>query len=463
MIHSALAQVITSLPSVSPSPKSPAAFVAYIFIFDLALTGLAVLIAFLVGALRYFAAAGNPSAVSDAKSRMQHALLGLAVVVFSVITLFTINPGLLQLKNPGINVDLSVPKTGGSPPSCTLTLAQWAGDGLPGSTVGMVVVGANCLDGTSAVFTVQGASGGVQTNISAVFQAGQADATWTVPVGSDGKDFYFDAVSGSEQIRSDALHVGGGAAVPLGQECTNTAASGQAPATCDAPCTNTVNPSTINPATGVPYADTCENYIRASAGVYQVSSALMVAIMQQECPSGNPYCTSPTGGCGLMGVNPTLLFDPNSPLKACQILLGPGASDPTQACGIMQANSSIAIGIAACILQIDTRTAARLKSENNYPPAQIQYTAAAWQAGVAANEPSCNCRNSGDATLPAGCSSQSATICQNCFTSIPKWLCPLDSPSPGVCAQNASYAPTRAYAATTDTLYAHYASCAIWQ
>src|SRR3989338_10520488 len=280
MIHSALAQVITSLPSVSgaPSPKSPAAFVAYIFIFALALTGLAVLIAFLVGALRYFAAAGNPSAVSDAKSRMQHALLGLAVVVFSVITLFTINPGLLQLKNPGINVDLSVPKTGGSPPSCTLTLAQWAGDRLPGSTVGMVVVGANCLDGTSAVFTVQGASGGVQTNISAVFQAGQADATWTVPVGSDGKDFYFDAVSGSEQIRSDALHVGGGAAVPLGQECTNTASSGQAPATCDAPCTNTVNPSTINPATGVPYADTCENYIRASAGVYQVSSALIVAI-----------------------------------------------------------------------------------------------------------------------------------------------------------------------------------------
>ena len=455
MIHTALAQVITSLPSVSgaPEPKSPAAFVAYIFIFALALTGLAVLIAFLAGALRYFTAAGNPSAVSDAKSRMLHALLGLAVVpmdeVYKLIT--------------SVNINLSVPKSGGPPPSCTLAFAQWAGTGISGDTVGMVAIGENCPDGSSVIFTVLDSGGNPITNISSVFRGGQAGAIWVVPTGSEGKDFYFDTVSGVERIRSDALQIGGGAIAPLGQDCINIASAAQAPATCSAACANTVNPGVPNPATGAPYADTCENYIRASAQTHQIPPALIVAIMWQECPSGNPYCASSTGGCGLMGVNTASVFDPNSPLKACQALLGPSASDPAQACGIMQANPNIAIDVAACILRIDAQIAARLKSENNYPSAQTQYTAAAWQAGVAANEPSCNCRNTGEVAPPSGCSAQAATVCRNCFTAIPKWMCPLDAPSPNICAQNPSFAPTRAYAATTDMLYAHYASCAQWE
>ena len=69
-----LAQVVVSLPSISgaPEPKSPAAFVAYTFVFALGVTGIAVLIAFLIGAFRYFFSAASPGGV--AVNTIPHAL-----------------------------------------------------------------------------------------------------------------------------------------------------------------------------------------------------------------------------------------------------------------------------------------------------------------------------------------------------------------------------------------------------
>jgi len=58
--------------------------VAYIFLLALSITGIAVLVAFLIGAFRYFASVGNPGAIQDGKDRMAHALLGLAILVLEV-------------------------------------------------------------------------------------------------------------------------------------------------------------------------------------------------------------------------------------------------------------------------------------------------------------------------------------------------------------------------------------------
>ncbi|MDO8558642.1 MAG: hypothetical protein Q7S09_05715 [bacterium] len=452
MFKSAIAQVITSLPDVTgaPEPTSPASLVAYIFYFAFSIVGIAVFIAFLIGAIRYFFSAGNPAVVSDAKDRMLHAFLGLAVFLFSVIFLYTLNPDFLKLRNPGSG-GLGSPSQGpaGAPgDSCRFISAQWAGTAVPGAEVGLVVVTEDCDDGIPVAFRI------VETGmaLSGTVLGNEASSTWIIPLASTETSYFFEATSGEEKIISDALEVGqnAGAPGPFSEACLNTAKGDALPSSCVLPCAGTV--------TSPNFTYTCDEAIERAASKFGIPRALIVAIMRKECPGGNLDCTTPDGGCGLMGVNPQILFDPASEFKACQYLFGSGASDITQACPIMVSNPDIAIAVGACILEIDMRSAERFKSENNYPPGEIQYTAAAYYGGVGVNAPSCSCRNSGSDALPAGCTQSTSTICGNCSTTIPRWMCPFDSSSLGACQANTSYTETRKYAATIDSYFAFYTS-----
>jgi len=457
LIKTAFAQVFASLPEIAgaPEPTSPASLVAYIFLLALSITGIAVLVAFLIGAFRYFASVGNAGAIQDGKDRMAHALLGLAILVFSVILLYTINPDFLKLRDPAL-VRIDLPEiTEALPEDCSFLTAQWAGNAIPGGDVGLVVATQVCENGGVVTFRIFEDGGGLRATLTSTILGNAASGEWTIPQNAAGIDFYFEATMDSKRIVSGFLATGSDptAADPFPGECKNPEVGNPAPSSCEAPCESTVN--------------SCALFIDKAATKFSVPAALIVAVMQEECPSGNPACIDASGGCGLMQVNPTLLFNPPEGFEAefiaCQQLLGEGASDIDQACSIMTENPNIAIEVGACILEIDARWAARFKSRYNYPANEIQYTAAAYNSDISANQPSCNCRNSGDSQLPEGCTTETSRVCQNCFTTVPRWLCGFDSPNPDTCTVNTEFSPTQAYAATIKNYYTHYRNCPRWK
>lgn len=464
MPQKALAQVIASLPSISgaPEPKSPAAFVAYVFVFALGVTGIAVFIAFLIGAFRYFFSAASPGAIQDAKDRMLHAFLGFLVVITSIILLYTINPSLLRLQNPALPA-VFIPVPSALKGECRFVSAQWAGTGAPGAEVALVAATDDCKDGETVTFKIFDPSGRpAGTALFAQLSGGQASASWIVPSSATDIGYTFEAAIGAIKILSDPLGGGTGGGGLLSADCANAEKGRAAPATCNAPCHNTVNPSVVNPATGQPYPYTCEDIILRAAKKYGVSPALIAAIMWGECDTGDPACESTAGSCGLMQVNTATLLAATDPaMVACRALVG-GAADAAAACATLKTNPDIAVNAGACILREYERDAMRKKSEHNYPGNEIQYIAAAYNGGPGANSPSCNCRPEGEKDPPAGCDPAKSKVCINCASRIPRWVCRQDAPA-GTCVANDGYRQTREYAATVANVYAKYASCAQWQ
>jgi hypothetical protein len=457
MIHTALAQAITSLPVISgaPAPRSPAALVAYVFIFAFAITGLAVMIAFLIGAFRYFFATGRPGAVADAKDRMIHAFLGLLVLLCSVIILYSINPSLLQLRNPvlpGVVMQTAVKIAG----VCGVSSAQWTGgtSAKPGSQVGLAAITEYCANSSGIKFTIFNSLGARITEIASTIQNNSASVLWNIPQDALGSRYYFEASVGTSKEVSEYLTIQEQGSL-LKYECAaNTAKGDPLPASCGAPCENTVNTHTMNPATNTYYPYECKDLILTAASQFQVSPALIVAVMKKECPSGSPNCTSPKGACGLMQVMPSTIFSSDD----CRPLMGSNATQD-QACQIMSANPQIAVNIGACLLGVSSISAASYKSNYNYASNEIQYAAAAFNGGTGVNAPSCNCRNSGDRT-PPGC--EGVKVCKECNSFIPKWLCPFDSIG-DLCPANTGYDETRNYAATVDAFFTYYSACPQWQ
>ncbi|MDP3963025.1 MAG: transglycosylase SLT domain-containing protein [bacterium] len=451
MIRTAFAQAITSLPSISgaPAPDSPAALVAYIYMFALAIVGLATLIAFLIGAFRYFFAVGSPGAVADAKDRMLHAVLGFFVVIASVIILYNINPDFLRLRSPGFPT-LALPASSDrTPGECGFTLAQWTGPlGEPRQRVGLVVATADCEDGEVIAFHILNSVGVEIAQTSGVIANDRAQAFWTTPAALNTRYYFKATTAGGQSITSGALEIGGelaeGSELVFGT-CADVPAGSAAPSTCGAPCTTTV--------------EDCNDIIRKAAQQHRIPAALIVSIMWQECSSGDPNCQSSAGSCGLMRVNPQFVRDPNS---ECKPWLGETTSDPARACEIMMANPEISINVGACMLRNATIAADRARSEHHYPGTAYLHTAAAYNGGVGSLLPSCNCRNQGEAPY-ADSNCVNSTVCLNCATSIPKWLCTKDSPSPDVCVPNTGFAETRQYAASVENYYAHFVSCPEWQ
>jgi len=95
----------TALPNIpgAPAPSSSLpGYINYLFIFGLSLIAFLALAQMMIGGLTYILAAGNVAKVEDAKDTIKQALLGLGLLLVSYLLLRTINPDLVNLRNPNL-------------------------------------------------------------------------------------------------------------------------------------------------------------------------------------------------------------------------------------------------------------------------------------------------------------------------------------------------------------------------
>ena len=99
---------LPSLPSAEGPGTTIASYINYIYVFAIALGGFLAFGVLVLGGLQYVLAAGNVAKVESAKEMMNSALLGLGILLVSYLLLRTINPDLVNLRNPSLT-----PITGG--------------------------------------------------------------------------------------------------------------------------------------------------------------------------------------------------------------------------------------------------------------------------------------------------------------------------------------------------------------
>ena len=96
-----------SFPSVQgvevTDSMGPAQWVRYIFLMAQALVGLAIIYALARSGVEWMTARDNEGQVKTAKDRIKGAILGLIILLGSYIFLYTINPQLVEIKNPSVN------------------------------------------------------------------------------------------------------------------------------------------------------------------------------------------------------------------------------------------------------------------------------------------------------------------------------------------------------------------------
>ena len=107
-VSSTVAQVKleTGLPNI-PGNQLPVGqellyYIKYLFIFGLSLITIVALTQMIIGGITYILAAGNAAKVEDAKDMILQALLGIGILLVSYLLLRTINPDLVNLKNPDL-------------------------------------------------------------------------------------------------------------------------------------------------------------------------------------------------------------------------------------------------------------------------------------------------------------------------------------------------------------------------
>lgn len=83
--------------------------VSTIFNFLLLVAGLASFVVIVLGGVRYLTSAGDPSKMGDAKSQIFSAILGIIIIFSSWMVLNTINPHLVDLKEPDFSSSLGQP------------------------------------------------------------------------------------------------------------------------------------------------------------------------------------------------------------------------------------------------------------------------------------------------------------------------------------------------------------------
>lgn len=98
-------QLETGLPNVPrelPAENALPNYIKYLFIFGLSSITILALAQMIIGGTMYILAAGNAAKVEDAKDTIFQALLGVGVLLISYLLLRTINPDLVNLRNPNL-------------------------------------------------------------------------------------------------------------------------------------------------------------------------------------------------------------------------------------------------------------------------------------------------------------------------------------------------------------------------
>lgn len=89
---------IPGLPADGPINLSQ--YVVGLYNFLLSIVGIVAVMMLIIGGMKYIAAAGNASVISDAKDTIWNAILGLLLALLSWVIVSTINPDVLYIKHP---------------------------------------------------------------------------------------------------------------------------------------------------------------------------------------------------------------------------------------------------------------------------------------------------------------------------------------------------------------------------
>src|SRR3989344_7822495 len=96
----------TGLPNIPgnqlPIGQELPSYIKYLFIFGLGLITILALTQMIIGGITYILAAGNAAKVEEAKDMISQALLGIGILLISYLLLRTINPDLVNLRNPNL-------------------------------------------------------------------------------------------------------------------------------------------------------------------------------------------------------------------------------------------------------------------------------------------------------------------------------------------------------------------------
>jgi hypothetical protein len=84
------------------SATSPAAYIARFYQFALMIAGILAFGMLLWGAIKYTVSRGNAGQIEDAKDIIYQALWGVALLLGAFLILYTIDPGLVNLRDPNI-------------------------------------------------------------------------------------------------------------------------------------------------------------------------------------------------------------------------------------------------------------------------------------------------------------------------------------------------------------------------
>lgn len=130
--HAAWAEVISAgLPPFTQAGQDPATFVKSLYDYALTIVAGAAVVMIVYGGVKYVASGGNASAKSDALDIIKNAIFGVILLFGGYIILYTINPNLVNLKNPEVPTapDIASSTLGGSSSSgdCVITPSPSSG------------------------------------------------------------------------------------------------------------------------------------------------------------------------------------------------------------------------------------------------------------------------------------------------------------------------------------------------
>jgi len=112
-------------PTSEETASSPAAYIARIYQFALALAGILAFGMIIFGAIQYVVSAGNSGQQEDARDRIWQALLGVALLLGAYLILYTIDPKLVNLTDPDITLLHLLPATSDSTAASNNKPGSW--------------------------------------------------------------------------------------------------------------------------------------------------------------------------------------------------------------------------------------------------------------------------------------------------------------------------------------------------
>jgi hypothetical protein len=95
-----------ALPFIGKSPATPADYISGLYRIAIYAAIIAAIIMITIAGINYATSGANPSKQKEAMGQIQDAIIGLVLILASVLLLRTINPALVSLNLPGLNVQL---------------------------------------------------------------------------------------------------------------------------------------------------------------------------------------------------------------------------------------------------------------------------------------------------------------------------------------------------------------------